>query len=107
MLAEDPRTMWTELDKEDRSTSQLHQNTLFNQFHNAVWDLARESIRVFHGRLEDIRAQLASTLWALLELDIIWRIITAILITTSPEWRQARQFCLLNQLDLAQVIVTL
>ena len=107
ILAEDPMSMWTELTKEDRSSSQLHQNTLFSQFHNAVWDPSKESIRVFHGRLENIRAQLASTPRALTESDILWRIITAIPISTSSEWRQAKQFCLLNQLDLTQVIATL
>jgi hypothetical protein len=32
---EDPAVMWIELAKEDRSTSLLHQNTLYSQFQQA------------------------------------------------------------------------
>jgi hypothetical protein len=67
---EDSEAMWIELAKEDRLTSQLHQNTLFTQFHNATWDPAAESIRVFHARLEDIRSQLAGIDRAIQETDV-------------------------------------
>jgi hypothetical protein len=102
---EDPGTMWTELGKEDRSSSRLHQNTLFSQFHKAIWDPAAESIRTFHARLEDIRAQLAGTERAIPETEVTWRIITAI--PEEPEWRQARHLCLLNNLGTSEVIETL
>jgi hypothetical protein len=102
---EDPGAMWTELAKEDRSTSLLHQNTLFSQFHKATWNPAEESIRMFYARLDDIRSQVEGTERAITETEVRWRIITAI--PDGPEWKQARHLCLLNNLGTSEVIETL
>ena len=97
--------MWTELAKEDQSTSLLHQNTLFSQFHKATWDPAMESIRMFYARLDDIRSQVEGTERAITETEVRWRIITAI--PDGPEWKQVRHLCLLNNLGTSEVIETL
>ena len=62
--------MWTELAKEDRSTSLLYQNTLFSQFYKATWDPAVESIRMFYTCLDDIRSQVEGTKRVITETEV-------------------------------------
>jgi hypothetical protein len=102
---EDAQAMWIELAKEDRATNKIHQANLFFQFNQAIWKPQTESIRTFQARLEEIRAQLANTERAISENDMMWRIISAI--PDDGEWRQARQFCLQDNVDLTAVITTL
>jgi hypothetical protein len=71
IIAEDSVTMWTELAKEDRANSKIHQASLFLQFNKAIWTPPTESIRSFYARLEDIRTQLQGTERAISEKDIL------------------------------------
>jgi len=97
--------MWTALAKEDRANNRIHQANLFFQFNQMTWNPQTETIRTFYARLEDVRAQLANTERAITENDMMWRIISAI--PDEGDWRQARQFCLQDNMNLTAVITTL
>jgi gag-polypeptide of LTR copia-type len=103
--AADPKAMWTELAKEDRMTSTVHQYTLFSDFHKATWDPSAETIRSFQARLQDMRTQLEGTERSISEKEMLWRVITSI--PDEGNWIQARQFCLEDNKDLAGTITTL
>jgi hypothetical protein len=62
--------MWTELAKEDQSTSLLYQNTLFSQFYKATWDPAVDSICMCYIRLNNIRLQVEGTKQVIIETEV-------------------------------------